>query len=235
VTDPTAPDRRTLRRAELASIAALTLVAAVLRTWRLDALPPGLHVDEAYNLLDARDVVAGWRPVFLPANAGRDVLYTYLQAPLLAALGATPAAARLASALAGTALVPVIWGFCHQLPFPRPRVVALLAAGYVTAAYWHLHFSRFGIRAVLFPVVVTGVVWAWWRLVDPKARDTLPHPPPAWRANLPATLAFGILLGLAAYTHPAGRALVVLPAADDLDVGTTSVLEQSPVGRHHIS
>ncbi|MFB0536386.1 MAG: hypothetical protein ACETWR_15540, partial [Anaerolineae bacterium] len=43
----------------------LTLVgiAAALRLYRLDSLPPGFDVDEAYNMLDALDIVRGKHPV----------------------------------------------------------------------------------------------------------------------------------------------------------------------------
>lgn len=189
-------------RAEWAAAGALLLAAAVLRLWRLAAIPPGLHVDEAFNILDAQAVAAGARPVFLPANAGRDVLYSYLQAPLVAVFGPTAAAARLASAIVGTATVGATWWAARDLvagavPAPRARAVALTAAGLVAFSYWHLHFSRFGIRAVLFPLVVCGVAVAWRHAAAGGRRPLL---------------ALALLLGLAFYTHPAGRALVVLPA-----------------------
>lgn len=200
---PAAPDLPPPTPAEWAVVAALTLAALALRLWRLGAVPPGLHVDEAFNILDAQAVVAGARPVFLPANAGRDVLYTYLQAPLIAALGPTATAARLASALVGAATVGAAWWAARGLaagavPAPRARLVALATAALVAGSYWHLHFSRFGIRAVLFPLVVCGVVAAWQRAPGGRPR---------------AVLALALLLGLAFYAHPAGRGLVALPAA----------------------
>ncbi len=128
---PAAPDLPPPTPAEWAVVAALTLAALALRLWRLGAVPPGLHVDEAFNILDAQAVVAGARPVFLPANAGRDVLYTYLQAPLIAALGPTATAARLASALVGAATIydcvsasDSPW-FCGPFGFLLSHVVAL--------------------------------------------------------------------------------------------------------------
>lgn len=232
-------------RGELAALGLLVLIGAVLRSYRLGDWPPGFHVDEAFNLLDAREMIqSGWRPVFLPANAGRDVLYSYLQAPLLWILGESVAHARLASALIGTLSIPLFWLTARHLlagdpalPPERLRRLALLAAGLATLSLWHLHFSRFGIRAVLFPAVVSGVVLAWWEGVGAILGS--PHPPapspetgrggasvpiapgkqPELREHwggLRPLLPLALLLGLAFYTHPAGRALVLLPAAHAL-------------------
>ena len=41
-------------------------VAAVLRFWQLDQVPPGLYRDEAFNGLDALKVLAGEHADLLP-------------------------------------------------------------------------------------------------------------------------------------------------------------------------
>src|SRR3954471_25012422 len=87
------------------AIVGIVLVAAVLRLWRLDQFPPGLSVDEAYNLLDAQNILHGARPLFLPDNAGREALYSYWQALLVALLGPHALALRVASAAIGIATV----------------------------------------------------------------------------------------------------------------------------------
>lgn len=161
--------------------------------------------------------MAGWRPLFLPANAGRDVLYTYLQAPLLAFLGDTLAVARGASALVGTLAVPLVWWMVRTVGGPARGApaaagiaaagrTALTAAALVAASLWHLHFSRFGIRAILLPSFVAVVVATWWTATTAAA--------PIRRRQ--AAVAAGVALGLAAYAHPAGRGLVALPAAHAL-------------------
>ena len=207
-------------RWEVALVAALLIAAAAMRLWHLGVLPPGLHVDEAFNILDARDVLAGARPVFLPANAGRDVLYTYLQAAFLGALGESIATARLASALAGTFTVLAVWAFTRTLPLARPRRVAVLTAAYLAFSYWHLHFSRFGIRAILFPLLTTLAVWAWWRLVgetSASSTDSASDLEASGRHHLwRSALLAGFLFGLAFYTHPVGRALWLIPAVHAL-------------------
>jgi 4-amino-4-deoxy-L-arabinose transferase-like glycosyltransferase len=191
------------------AVLGLTVLAAALRVWRLADIPPGFHVDEAFNVLDARHVLAGWRPVFLPDNAGREVLYTYLQAGLMAVLGDTLGVARMASALAGTATVLAAAWFAWQLRLARRAPVMVLTAAFTALSYWHLHFSRFGIRAALFPLVVTLVLGLWLRRTRPDAAGLAP----ARRDKVELGL-LALLLGLAAYTHPAGRALALVPAVD---------------------
>lgn len=196
------------RRGEWLWIGGITLLAALLRFWRLTDLPPGLHVDEAFNLLDAAAVAGGWRPIFLPANAGREVLYTYLQAPWVGLLGTSAiGAGRAVSAAIGILTVPALWATVRLIaPAPatnRVRRVALLSAAVLALSYWHLHFSRFGIRAILLPLVLCGVVAAWWAALEAGSP----------RARAAAAVCCGALLGLAFYSHPAGRALLVLPAA----------------------
>ncbi|MCC7018362.1 MAG: hypothetical protein IT332_01320 [Ardenticatenales bacterium] len=210
--------RREAPSLELLTLAVLMLAAAAARLALLGRIPPGLHVDEAFNILDARAVIDGWRPIFLPANAGRDVLYTYLQAPLLALLGDRLVVARSASALVGSLTVPLAWWMVRSIEpctdasdgsdvdARRIRRTALTAAALLAATYWHLHFSRFGIRAILLPALVAALLARWSRAATADG----PH------TRRRAAVDSGILLGLAAYAHPAGRALIALPAAHAL-------------------
>src|SRR5690606_26128243 len=87
----------------------LTLLAAGLRFYQLGVLPPGFQFDEAFNAIDAELVLQGDRPLFLPANAGREVLYTYFQATLVALLGLNVTTLRLASAILGLLAIPATY------------------------------------------------------------------------------------------------------------------------------
>ena len=69
-------------------------------------MPPGFQFDEAFNAIDAKQVLAGHYPLFLPANGGREALYTYWQATLGALLGVNVYSLRLASAMAGMLTIP---------------------------------------------------------------------------------------------------------------------------------
>ena len=48
----------------------ITLLAGALRFYQLGVVPPGPQFDEAFNAIDASQVIAGNRPLFLPATNG---------------------------------------------------------------------------------------------------------------------------------------------------------------------
>jgi hypothetical protein len=194
---------------------AVLLAAAALRVWRLGVVPPGFQFDEAYNAIDAARVLAGpagHLRLFFPDNGGREPLYTYLQAAALAVLdrGNVVAALRLVSAAAGVAAVALVYA-CAARILGR-RDVAVLAAGFLAASTWHVHFSRYGIRAVLAPMWAAAVIWAWWLAVGAVGAPA-PERAPNGRRSLVAAMACGVLLALAVYSHPSGRLLPLVLAA----------------------
>jgi 4-amino-4-deoxy-L-arabinose transferase-like glycosyltransferase len=194
----------------------ILVLAAVLRFPALDRVPPGFQFDEGYNAIDAQRVLQGDRPVFLPANGGREVLYTYLQALVMGVLGADVIALRFTSALVGVLgiaatffFVRLVWdsgddrkghtvdaeaqGNGESSGATEATLVALLASTFMAVTYWHLHFSRYGIRAITLPLLEVMLFYAFWR---------------GYRSRKPFWwVAGGILLGLGPYTHPAGRFL----------------------------
>jgi len=184
-------------------LALILLTAAALRMPLLDRIPPGFQFDEAYNAIDALRVMQGDRPLFLPANGGREVLYTYLQALAMRVLGANVAALRFTSALLGLLtiaatffLVRLIWrGLADGVEKweTSSTLLALFTSALMAVTYWHLHFSRYGIRAIALPLLEVLLFYAFWRGLHSR--------------HLAWWVLGGILLGLAPYTHPAGRLL----------------------------
>jgi hypothetical protein len=107
------PHRMTWQRILLL---ATVLVAAFLRLYELDLLPPGLFYDEAYNGLDVRGVLSGAQfPLYFPGNYGREPLFLYLQSAFVALLGYTPYALRVTAAFIGILTIPVIYWAFHTL------------------------------------------------------------------------------------------------------------------------
>ena len=186
-------------RREWLWLAALLAVAALLRLPGLEQVPPGFQFDETYNAWDALRVVEGARPIFLPANAGREPLYTYWQAPFVALLGPTPKALRLASALPGIATVLLLYCFVRLL-FPREGSrLAGLAALCLALSYWHLHFSRYAIRSILIPFWELPTFAALWLGLRRKEAKWF--------------VLCGVGLAAMVWTHPVGRLmpLIVIP------------------------
>lgn len=173
----------------------VTLLAAALRFYQLGEAPPGFQFDEAFNAIDAEQVWHGNRPLFLPANGGREALYTYYQAGLGALFGFHVYSLRLASALAGIATIPATYWLLRLLIRRRSRPVALFTSLALTVSFWHLHFSHYGIRVIMMPLLLCGIIGTFWSAMHSEKART------RWIALVAA----GLFTGLAPWTHPAGR------------------------------
>jgi 4-amino-4-deoxy-L-arabinose transferase-like glycosyltransferase len=150
---------------------AITLLAGALRFYQLGVVPPGPQFDEAFNAIDAGQVLAGNRPLFLPANGGREVLYTYYQAAIGALTGRLDLyTLRLASALAGTLTVAAVYMLVRTLFRRHSQTLAVLTALALAVNYWHIHFSHYGIRIILMPLILSGVFGCFWAGCELLAR-----------------------------------------------------------------
>ena len=159
-------------------------MAAFFRLWQIGSIPPGLFGDEATDGLDALDVLAGRGAIFFPANFGREGLHMWLVAGMFRLMDVTPLAIRLPSALAGIATALATYWLGRELVAFRGlgtrdqefnehkrlpsqcSLVPLIAALYIATSYWHVHFSRFGIRGVFTPLLGALAFAAFWRAVN---------------------------------------------------------------------
>lgn len=176
------------------ALLALILVAgACLRFYQLESVPPGLYTDEAYYALDALDVLAGARPVYFPANNGREPLFIYGLAASIAAFGRTPLAVRLPAAGLGVLQILAAYALGRAL---FGRRVALLMAVLAAGSFWAVALSRIGLRATTLPPLAALMLAA--AVAGFKARRR-------WLIALA-----GALCGLCFYTYLSAR-LIPLP------------------------
>ena len=181
------------KAAEVLLLAAITLVAAALRFWKLDQLPPGLFHDEAFNGLDVLRILDGWHPIYFPGNFGREPLYLYLVAVSVRTLGRTPGAIRVVSAILGTLTIPAAYLAAREL---FNRRIGLLTAAIAAITLWHVALSRVGFRAISLPLVAALAIW----------QGAL-----AWRTGRARHWIFaGALTGLTFYTYLAARFVPVV-------------------------
>ncbi len=171
------------------------LLAAALRLWQLPAgTPLGLHYDEAANVILTRQIAAGeYRPLFIHAYTGKEVLFFYAAAPWMRILGGTAWGLRLGAAMLGILTVAATYTATRALfgADRGSRAVAVLAAGWMAVAFPHILLSRYGFRAISQPLLQALTVAAmWWGLRTGKRR---------W------LLLGGICLGLTGYTYLAAR------------------------------
>lgn len=134
----------------------LLILAAILRFWQLGQLPPGLYRDEAFNGLDALDVLQGEHALFFTANNGREPAYIYLTAGLVALLGRTALAVRLGAAIVGTLTTLLVYKLAQTW---YGRIPALFAAFTWAVTLWPVHLSRIGLRAILLAPFLAATFW----------------------------------------------------------------------------
>jgi len=197
---PTLVPERRLLVVKLLALLGITILAACLRLYRIDTIPPGNMYDPAYYGVDALQILAGERPIFFPTNFGREALFSYLVALYVALFGPTSHAMYVTSAVVGIATVPAIYLLVEELFSGEKDLVrkygGLFAAAVVAISHWHLHWSRFGVRAVLVPLVSALTFFFLWRGLRTGSKGHL--------------VASGFFLGLGAYTYQAARLFPIL-------------------------
>ncbi len=196
------------------TLLSITALAAGLRLYQIDRLPPGLSYDEAWNDLQALRVVQGrTHPVYF-VDERRDVeepLHIYLIAGLFALTGPQAIGGRIVSALLGTLTIPLLFLLTremlrglHAAAPPHPDLIALLTAFVLATFYWHVHYTRLGMEPPAVPALATLTFWLLWRAFARR---------PAKSANRSDWLDYGLAggtLGLSLYTHPSARFLPVV-------------------------
>lgn len=133
------------------AVAAVVVLAWVVRTYGITQYPPGLFPDEAANGEDTISILQGDIRPFYSGNNGREGLFFFLQAALIKTFGIGFWQMHLASAIVGTLTVFAIY-FATQVFFGR--LAGLLAALFLATSSWHLVLSRTGFRAIMIPLFV---------------------------------------------------------------------------------
>ncbi len=184
----------------LLSLLAIILLAAFLRLYQIDTIPPGDRYDPAYYGVDALQILDGARPIFLPTNFGREALFSYLVTLAVMVLGAVPHAMYVTSAIVGILTVPAVYLLAEELFATEEgtlsRFGGLVAALATALSFWHLNWSRFGVRAILVPLFAALTFFFLWRALRTNSR---------W-----LFVAAGVFLGLGVYTYQVARLFPVL-------------------------
>lgn len=160
-----------LGRWEWIALIVILLVAAFLRFYRLDAVPPGLTHDEADFVYDAITVYNGARPLYI-AKVGyqAEPFMHYASSLVMTIAGPTHLAVRLTSALFGMLLVGLVFAWT-RMTFGPP--VALATAAFLTVGYWAVATSRFAIRAEPTASLATlAAIFFWLGMELPGAPIT---------------------------------------------------------------
>jgi 4-amino-4-deoxy-L-arabinose transferase-like glycosyltransferase len=154
------------RRTQRIALAAIILVAAVLRIYALADVPAGLYCDEAGNGYNAYALgTAGidengtrW-PLYVWsfATAYKNPAFIYAAILPVKLLGLSEFSVRLTAALFGIGTVAAMFFLGRAMFGPW---VGFWAALFLALSPWHLHFSRIAFELIVFPFLfVTGTVF----------------------------------------------------------------------------
>jgi 4-amino-4-deoxy-L-arabinose transferase-like glycosyltransferase len=195
-------------RVERAALVLLLALAAFLRLYKLDQVPPGIHDDEIINAQIVDDIRAGAPPaVFYQAGEGREGLYHLLLLASRTLVDRVPYWYRLPSVACSLATILLVYVLSRRLFGPW---TALVAAGGLAVAFWPVLLGREALRVVLMPPVAAGLALALWSGLEQ----------PRWDRRAAGWFALaGLLMGLAQYTYLAARALPLLVLLYTLYVG----------------
>ena len=134
----------------------IIFLAAVLRLYKLDQVPPSLYWDEAslgYNAYSISQTLRDEHGNFLPISSFpafgdyKPIGYIYAAVPFIKLFGLSEVAVRSPSALAGILLVLVTYFLVKELL--DNRITALLASLFVAVSPWAIQMSRGAFEANL--------------------------------------------------------------------------------------
>lgn len=196
-------------------LAVILIIASFLRLYNLMPAdnsgrfsPPGLYPDEAMNGNNAVEAIASgnWK-VFYPENFGREGLFINIQGLSVMALGNTPWALRLPSALFGILTVLGLYFLAKELL--KNEQVALFSAFLLATSFWHIIFSRIGFRAIMAPAFL---VWSVFLLLSAfgRVKDAYRFSSGYSKITWLLSVFAGAVYGLGMYSYIAYRATPLL-------------------------
>ncbi len=182
--------------AEGGLVAALLLIAAAARFYRIDEIPAGLWLDETDIAKQALEIVNGARPKpWQVARLELPWLYHYYVASIYQILGTGYLTVKFPHLLISVLTVVPLYLLARDLFSPR---VAVIAAFLWATMRWSVNMSRWGHANTLTLFWFCTVLWLVWR-----AQTT-----GKWRYWVLG----GLALGLSQYGYQATRSLVMVVA-----------------------
>lgn len=131
------------------------VLAIFLRLYKIDAIPPGLHGDEAQSGIEAVRILNGtpYTP-YSPEVYGQTTLYFYLVSTVFKFFGASATSIRLTSALLGILTIPLFYLFIRYF---FNQQTALFSTFLLAISRWHIHLSRLGLMSITTTLFQAGV------------------------------------------------------------------------------
>ncbi len=201
------------------ALLSILIIASFFRLYNLMPMdntgsfsPPGLYPDEAMNGNNVVEAMANDNlKIFYPENFGREGLFINIQGLFIKALGNTPWALRLPSALFGIVTVLGLYFLARELYASEP--LALFSAFLLATSFWHVNFSRIGFRAIMAPAFLTWGVYFFLKTLKKTAVDARKE---EWKSRIGNWLLpvfGGLVYGLGFHSYIAYRVTPLLMLA----------------------
>lgn len=195
------------RRAEIALVAVIVLLALFLRVVAQHRAPNGWREDELSNALAISPRVReGDIRLYYDYASGHEGLYHWLQTAVLSVVGVNVWGIRGLSITFSTATVLLTYLLARRLfGWPTAAIAALTLA----VSFWSLVYARTGQRhvSVLFMTLLSFILL--WRGVQSSLSQPT-HPP---NSTLGSFLLSGLFMGIGFYTYFASRGVPLIVIA----------------------
>ncbi len=188
---------RAMRFKNLLPAVLLLVLAAGLRVWQIDRVPPGLHDDEVINGEIVEDNIFTGHPAIFYNTDGREGLFHLTLAASMRFIGYSPNGMRFPGLVWGLIGLAAIYALARRLLGQR---VALITLAFAAISFWSIYEGRAATRSVSLIAVsalaANAFFWAWQQ----------PERSRRW-------VIAGVLTGLMLYTYIAARVMPLVFAA----------------------
>lgn len=154
----------------------IVAVAAFLRFYRIDQVPPGFNSDEAVGAVGGLKTLREGPQLFYEGQGGGGPVGFYFIAATFAIFGPSIASTRGLIAALSVLAVAVSYALFKEMFFAegptRSRWIAALAALGLALSYWHVSVSRVGFAGGAVLVVEVACLYFLWRGMRTGSRST---------------------------------------------------------------
>jgi 4-amino-4-deoxy-L-arabinose transferase-like glycosyltransferase len=184
---------------EWLALIAIVALAAHLRYWRIEEVPPGFNSDEAVGAMGALTTLREGFRYSYEGQGGGGALGFYFAAASFYLFGPSIAAIRGVAAWAGVMSIFFNYWAIRELfrstGLNRARWLAGLATLGLAVSLWHISASRIAFAGIGVPFLMLPSVYFLWRGLNS------PNQPLQNRKSLVAFIASGIFLGALMYIY----------------------------------
>ena len=117
----------------------LLILAAGLRVWQIDRVPPGLHDDEIINGEIVEDNIFTGHPAIFYSTGGREGLFHLTLAASMQLIGYSPIGMRFPGFFWGLIGLAAIYALANRL---LGRRVAIITLAFATVSLWSIYEGR---------------------------------------------------------------------------------------------